>query len=87
MSSRKDEKFTNPSIWHNLDFKTVKQRLHKITDKLERVRRQSSQVEVSGFIQPEDYAKLLEFMEHNELTESQAIAEILSTFLSEMQLH
>jgi predicted DNA-binding protein (UPF0278 family) len=87
MSSRQDQKFTNPSILQNLDFKTVKQRLHKITDKIERVRRQSSQVEVSGFIHSEDYAKLLEFMEQNERTESQAIAKILSTFFSEMQLH
>jgi predicted naringenin-chalcone synthase len=82
MFSREDDKLTNTAIWQNLDFKKVKQRFDKITDKLERVRRQSSQIEARAFIDPEDYAKLREFMEQNELTESQAIAMIVNAFFN-----
>lgn len=38
MSGRKEEKFSNISIWQNLDFKAVQQRVKRITDKLEKVR-------------------------------------------------
>ncbi len=82
MFSTEDEKLTNTAIWQNLDFKKVKQRFDQITDKLERVRRKSSQIEARAFIDPEDHAKLREFMEQNELTESQAIAMIVNAFFN-----
>ena len=82
MFSTEDDKLTNTAIWQNLDFKKVKQRFDKITDKLERVRRNSSQIEARAFIDLEDHAKLREFMEHNELTESQAIAMIVNAFFN-----
>ena len=82
MFSTEDDKLTNTAIWQNLDFKKVKHRFDKITDKLEKVRRQSSPIEARTFIDPEDYAKLREFMEQNALTESQAIAMIVNAFFN-----
>jgi len=44
----------NPAIWLSIDPKTVKQRIDRITEQLERVRQQfESQVEASSSNQPE----------------------------------
>ena len=80
MSSTKEAKVTNATIWQNLDFKKVKQRLNRITDQLEQVLSQSSPIEAIDLLDPEDQIKLKEFMEANNLTESQAIAIIVHAF-------
>ncbi len=83
MSSREGDKLTNTNIWRNLDFKKVKQRLNRITDQIEGVLPKSSQIEAAGLLNPENHAKLREFMEVNQLTEAQAIAVIVSAFFSD----
>lgn len=83
MSRREYEELTNTTIWQNLDFKKVKQRLNQITEQLEEVLPDTSQIEMASSIGPEDYAKLKEFMEANDLTELQAIATIVNAFFSD----
>jgi hypothetical protein len=83
MSSKRNDKFANPTVWQNLDFKTVKQRLNRITDRLEEVLPSSSQIEISGWLDPEDHTKLRQFMKANNLTESQAIGTIVNIFFRE----
>lgn len=83
MLSNHDDKLTNATIWQNLDFKKVQQRLNRITDQLEKGLSISSRVETADLINPEDRAKLREFMEENQLTESQAIAKIVNAFFRE----
>jgi hypothetical protein len=82
MSRTEDAKVTNATIWQNLDFKKVKHRLNRITDQIEGVLSQSSPLEATDLLEPEDHVKLREFMEANNLTESQAIATIIHTFLT-----
>jgi L-arabinose isomerase len=82
MSRRENVNFTEAAIWQSLDFKKVKQRLNQITDQLEKVRSKPFEIEVGELINPEDYAKLREFMEQNNLTESQAIAMIINAFFN-----
>ena|SRR5919199_1229341 len=83
MFSRDNHSFSQTTIWQNLDFKKVQQRLNRITAQLEGVLSKSSQIEAAEFIDPENRAKLREFMEVNQLTESQAIAMIVSAFFSD----
>ena len=83
MFSRDNRSFSQTTIWQNLDFKKVQQRLNRITAQLEGVLSKSSQIEAAEFIDPENRAKLREFMEVNQLTESQAIAMIVSAFFSD----
>ncbi|HEY9904009.1 MAG TPA: hypothetical protein V6D43_16540 [Candidatus Sericytochromatia bacterium] len=81
MFSREDKKLTNSAIWLTLDFKKVKQRVNEITEQLEAVRgKPTPQIEAGDYIDPEDYAKLREFMKDNQLSESKAIAVILNAF-------
>ncbi len=81
MFSREDKKLTNSAIWLTLDFKKVKQRVNEITEQLEAVRgKPTPQIEAGEYIDPEDYAKLREFMKDNQLSESKAIAVILNAF-------
>lgn len=87
MSSTKEAKVTNATIWQNLDFKKVKQRLNRITDQLEGVLSQSSSIEATDLLDPEDQIKLKEFMEANNLTESQAIAVIVHAFFGTKPQH
>ncbi len=82
MPRREDNNFTDADIWQSLDFKKVKQRLNNITDQLEKVRYKPFEIEAGELINPEDYAKLREFMEQNNLTESQAIAMIVNAFFN-----
>jgi L-arabinose isomerase len=82
MFRREDDKLTNTTIWQDVDFKKVKQRLNRITNQLEGVLAKSYKIQAVDLIDPEDYAKLREFMEVNELTESQAIATIVHAFFS-----
>jgi L-arabinose isomerase len=82
MSRRENVNFTEAAIWQSLDFKKVKQRLNQITDQLEKVRSKPFEIEAGELINPEDYAKLREFMEQNNLTESQAIAMIINAFFN-----
>jgi len=82
MFSRDNHSFSETTIWQNLDFKKVQQRLNRITAQLEGVLSKSSQIKAAEFIDSENRAKLREFMEVNQLTESQAIAMIVSAFLS-----
>jgi hypothetical protein len=83
MPRRQDHKFSRTNIWRNIDFRTVKQRVNEITDQIEEVLYESSQIEASHSIHPEDYAKLQEFMKVNQLTEAQAIARIVNAFFSD----
>lgn len=83
MFRREDDKLTNTTIWQDVDFKKVKQRLNRITNQLEGVLAKSYKIQAIDLIDPEDYAKLREFMEVNELTESQAIATIVHAFFSD----
>jgi L-arabinose isomerase len=85
MSTTKEAKSTNPTIWQNLDFKKVKQRLNRITDQLEQALSQSSPIEAIDLLDSEDQIKLKEFMEANNLTESQAIAVIVHAFFDRKQ--
>jgi DNA phosphorothioation-dependent restriction protein DptG len=82
MPKRQDHKATSRNIWRNIDFRTVKQRVNEITDQIEEVLYEPSQIEASNSIHPEDYAKLREFMKVNQLTEEQAIAKIVNAFFS-----
>lgn len=82
MPKRQDNKPTSTNIWRNIDFRTVKQRVNGITDQIEGVLYEPSQIEGSNSIHPEDYAKLREFMKVNQLTEAQAIARIVNAFFS-----
>ncbi len=82
MSRRENVNFTEAAIWQSLDFKKVKQRLNQITDQLEKVRSKPFEIEAGELINPDDYAKLREFMEQNNLTESQAIAMIINAFFN-----
>jgi hypothetical protein len=83
MFSKEDDRLTNITIWQRLDFQKVQQRLNRITDRLEGVLSKASQMEAADFIAPEDQAKLRQFMEVNQLTESQAIALIVNAFFSD----
>jgi len=80
MFSKEEDRLTNITIWQSLDFQKVQQRLNRITDRLEGVLSKSSPKEATDLINPEDQAKLREFMELNQLTESQAIAMIVNAF-------
>jgi L-arabinose isomerase len=82
MFRREDDKLTNTTIWQDVDFKKVKQRLNRITNQVEGVLAKSYKIQAVDLIDAEDYAKLREFMEVNELTESQAIATIVHAFFS-----
>ncbi len=83
MFNQQEDRLTNVTIWQRLDFKTVQQRLNRITDQLEKARSQPPQREAVDYIHPEAQAKLREFMEENQLTESQAIARIVNAFFSD----
>ena len=87
MSSTKEAKVANTTIWQNLDFKTVKQRLNRITDQLEGALSESSPIEATDLLDPEDHLKLKEFMAANNLTESQAIAVIIHAFFDTKPEH
>jgi hypothetical protein len=87
MSGTKEAKVANVTIWQNLDFKKVKQRLNRITDQLEGVLSESSPIEATALLEPDDYIKLKEFMAANNLTESQAIAVILHAFFDTKPQH
>lgn len=83
MFSRDNRSFSQTTIWQNLDFKKVQQRLNRITAQLEGVLSKSSPIGIAELIDPENRAKLREFMEVNQLTESQAIAMIVRAFFSD----
>lgn len=83
MFNQENENFTNTTVWQNLDFKTVKQRLNLITDQLESALVKSCTLEKTNYIYPEDQAKLLKFMEVNDLSEAQAIALIINAFFKD----
>lgn len=85
MFSRDNRSFSQTTIWQNLDFKKVQQRLNRITAQLEGVLSKSSPMGIAELIDPENRAKLREFMEVNQLTESQAIAMIVRAFFSDAQ--
>ena len=80
MFSKEDDRLTKITIWQRLDFNTVQQRLKRITEQLDSVLSQSYPIERADCINPQDYVKLREFMEANQLTESQAIAMIVNAF-------
>ena len=87
MSRTEDAKVTNATIWQNLDFKKVKHRLNRITDQIEGVLSQSSPIAATDLLDLEDQIKLKEFMEANNLTESQAIAVIVHAFFDTKPQH
>ena len=81
MSIRKNQDLTTITIWQSLDFKTIRKRLDGITRKIEEVQGKSlAEMEAGDYIDPEDYLKLRQFMQDNQLSESKAIAVILNAF-------
>ncbi|HEY9672110.1 MAG TPA: hypothetical protein V6D11_11740 [Waterburya sp.] len=85
MSRKENNKLNNTAIWETIDFKKVKHRLNRITHQIEGVLPESSQIKATDWLNPEDYAKLRQFMKANQLTEAQAIAMIVHTFFSDAQ--
>ncbi len=85
MSRKENNKLNNTAIWQTIDFKKVKHRLNRITNQIEGVLSESSPIKAPDELNPEDYAKLRQFMEANQLTEAQAIAMIVHTFFSDTQ--